>query len=271
MKRLINIDRAEGFPLCAETLMVLNENSEMFSEWLKGIPLKNRQAVVFGDHLLVCQNLQKRWVEKGVVRAASIRQCKLVFHEAVNYPVYDNTGNPIADVWTEEKADIVDETSSGAQWTILGLQDVFALNMWYDWLPSFAAGLQSGFSVATTGGSAPHGIDVITGITLYGDGNEMVANGERARMKVAVRYQGRSTAQHVIQLPLPFDCPDGVRMDADAEDIASGKHYPIEAYTDGGTLMVCVGRWLKNEGLIPQGSVFAACDAVIRINKEVLL
>ena len=65
MERLLNINRPEGFPLCAETLEVLNDNSEMFSQWLKEIPLKNRQAVIFGNHLLVCQNLQKRWVKLG--------------------------------------------------------------------------------------------------------------------------------------------------------------------------------------------------------------
>lgn len=252
--------------------MVLNENSEMFSVWLKGIPLKNRQAVVFGNHLLVCQNLQKRWVEKGAVSAASISQCKLVFHEAVSHSVEDSEGNTIAGVWVTETADIVDETAPGAQWTILGLGDIFELKLWYDWLPSFEAGLPGGFSVGTLVGATPvHGLDQITSIALFGEDNEMVANGERARVKVAVRYQGRSTAQHVLQLPLPFECPDGVRMEADVEDAASGKHYPIEAYTDSGALMVCVGQWLKNEGMIPQESVFAACDAVIRINREVLL
>ena len=240
---MINIDRPEGFPLCAETLMVLNENSEMFSEWLKGIPLKNRQAVFFGNHLLVCQNHQKRWVEKGAVSAASMNQCKLVFQPVEDVTVHDNAGNPINGVWMREKADIVDETTPGDQWTILGLQHVFETKLWYDWLPSFEAGLPGGMSVATVVGENPvHGLDHITSIALHGDGNEIVANEERARIKVAVRYQGRSTAQHVIQLPLPFDCPDGVRMEADVEDTSSGKHYPIEVYTDGGALMVCVGR-----------------------------
>lgn len=274
---MINIDRPEGFPLCAETLMVLNENSEMFSEWLKGIPLKNRQAVVFGDHLLVCQNLQKWWVKKGVVNVTSINQCKLVFQPVEDVTVHDNEGNCINGVWMREKADIVDENTPSAQWTILGLQDVFELNLWYDALPSFEAGLSGSLSVGTivdgtvVGGTLTHGFDTITSIALYGDGNEILTNGKRARMKVAVRYQGRSTAQHVLQLPLPFECPDGVRMEADVEDYVSGVHYPIEAYTDGGFLRVCVGRWLSCEGLMPQGSGFANCDAIIRINKEVLL
>lgn len=272
MERLINIDRPEGFPLCAETLGVLNSNSEMLSEWLNGIPLKNRQAVKFGKHLLVCQNLQKRWVELGTVSATSMSQCKLVFQPVEDVTVYDNDGNSITGVWMSEKADIVNEASTGLQWTIMSLQDVFELKLWYDWLSSFEAGLPSGMSVGTVVGENPiHGLDHITSLILYGDENEMVANGERARMKVAIRYQGVSSAGHVLQLPLPFDCPDGVRMEADVETTDSGAHYPIEAYTDGGALMVCVGRWLSAEGLIPEGSHTAICDAVIRINKEVLL
>ena len=269
---MINIDRPEGFPLCAETLGVLNKNSEMFSEWLKGIPLKNRQAVLFGNHLLVCQNLQKRWVEKGAVSAASMNQCKLVFQPVEDVTVHDNEGNDVNGVLVREKADIVEETTHGDQWTILGLQHVFETKLWYDWLPSFEAGLPGGMSVATVVGENPvHGLDHITGITLYGDDNELAANSERARMKVAIRYQGISSASHVIQIPIPFACPDGVRMGADVEATATGKHYPIEVYTDGGALMVCVGRWLRDEGLIPEGSHAANCDVVVRINKEALL
>lgn len=266
----MNISRPGGFPLCAETLGVLNDNSEMFSQWLKEIPLKNRQAVVFGNHLLVCQNLQKRWVKLGTITAASTSQCKLVFNTAT-HDVEISLTESIPNVWEEETANIVDETSPGQQWTLLGLQHVFELKLWYDWLPSFEAGLPGGFSIATQVGDnhIQHGLDTITSLTLYGDGNKMVANSERARMKLAVRYQGQSTVQHVLQLPIPFDCPDGVRMDADVE--MSGKHYPIEVYTDGGALMVCVGRWLKAEGLMPSESALVNCDAVIRINREVVL
>ena len=114
MERLLNINRPEGFPLCAETLEVLNDNSEMFSQWLKEIPLKNRQAVIFGDHLLVCQNLQKRWVKRGAVSAASMSQCKLVFHTPVSHTVQDSNGHYYHDVWLTETADIVDETDMTA-------------------------------------------------------------------------------------------------------------------------------------------------------------
>jgi len=264
--------------MCAQTLQVLNDNSEMFSQWLKDVPLKNRQAVVFGNHLLVCQGLQKRWVKLGVVSAASTNQCKLVFHPAVCNPVEDNNGNTYPDVWMTEEVDIVDETSPNLQWTLLGLQHVFELKLWYDCLPSFEAGLPGMVSVlqqvnqSSTGSQQPlHGLDHIVSLTLYNEGNKMVANDERVRMKVALRYQGRSTAQHMIQIPLPFDCPDGVRMEADVQDTASGTHYPIEVYTDGSAMMVCVGRWLRNEGLIPAGSYTANCDVIIRINKEVVL
>lgn len=266
----MDIKRTGGFPLCAETLGILDENSRMLAEWLKQLPLKNRQAVMLGGgHLLVCHNLQKKVVKVDSNSAASISQCRLDFR-TTNKNVEDSNGNTFHNVWMEERADIVDETNPGSQWTIMSPWDVLELKLWYDHLPAFEAGLPGGYSVATQVGETPsHGLDRITSLTLYGDVNELVANDERARIKVAVRYQGQSTAQHVLWLPLPFGCPDGVRMDADVE--MSGRHYPIEVYTDGGALMVCVGRWLSNENLIPDGSLTANCDAIIRINKEVVL
>lgn len=264
MERLLNIDRPGGFPLCAETLTVLNENSEMFAEWLKGIPLKNRQAVSFGKHLLVCQNLQKRWVELGAVSAASISQCKLVFHEAVNHSVHDSNNNEITGVWVTETADIVDETTPSAQWTIFGLQDVFETKLWYDGLPSFVSFLSE---ASVSSGS------FISTPVLYGQGNVMRSNANRLQMRFAIEYTLRGTHSTVLSVPIPAECPDGTRVEADLEDVSTGKHYPVRAYIGDGMLNIDIGRWLKDDiDWHPTHSGdWKQCHDIVRINKEVIL
>lgn len=263
MERLLNINRPESFPLCAETLEVLNDNSEMFSQWLKEIPLKNRQAVVFGNHLLVCQNLQKRWVKLGAVSAASMSQCKLVFHTPVSHTVQDSNGHEYFDVWLTEEADIVDETSPNQQWTLLGLQHVFELGLWYDHLPSFEAGLSAS---SVSGGS------FVEPMSLYDQGNILRGNRERTQMRFAITYNIRATLSSVLSIPMPAECPDGTRLDADLEVVSTGMHYPVRSYISGGMLLVDVGRWLKDEGLFSgHGHDWIQCNDIIRINKEVLL
>lgn len=248
--------------MCAETLQVLNDNSEMLAEWLKRLPLRNRQAVSFGKHLLVCQNLQKIWVEKGAVSAASTSQCKLVFHETVSHSVRDNSNNPIADVWMTETADIVDESDPGAQWTILGLQDVFELKLWHDHLPSFEAGLS---------GSAISDGSFIEPVALFDQGNILRGNGERTQMRLAFTYTIRATSSSVLSVPMPAGCPDGTRLEADLEVAGTGDHYPVRAYVNGGMLLVDIGRWLKDEELFTPGSRWRQCNDIIRINREVIL
>lgn len=263
MERLLNINRPEGFPLCAETLQVLNDNSEMLAEWLMHLPLKNRQAVSFGNHLLVCQNLQKRWVKLGAVSAASVSRCKLVFHDAVNHSVQDGDGNVIEGVWRTETADIVDEDTPGLQWTLLGLQHVFELKLWHDCLPSFEAGL-SGSSISNGSFIEP--------VTLYDQENILRGNTERTQLRLAFTYTIRATLDSVLSVPMPSECPDGTRMEADLEVVSTGAHYPVRAYVNGGMLLIDIGRWLKDEiGWHPSAIDWIQCQGIVRINKEVLL
>lgn len=263
MERLLNIEREGGFPLCAQTLQVLNDNSEMFSQWLKAIPLKNRQAVAFGEHMLVCQNLQKRWVKRGTMTAASISQCKLVFSTVVN-PVNIGLNNAIPDVWETETADIVDETSPGAQWTILGLSQVFELGLWYDNLPSLEAVLPSS--------SVSHG-SIVSLPALHGQDNVLRSNSNRLQIHIALAYTLYARNTSVLSIPLPCECPDGTRMEADLEVVSTGKHYPVRAYVESGALLIDIGRWLTDENLYEgfDPHFGKLCNDIIRINKEVVL
>lgn len=264
MDRLLNIDRPEGFPLCAETLGVLNENSEMFAEWLKRIPLKNRQAVQFGDYLLVCQNLQRRLVKRGAMIAASINQCKLVFTTEA-HSVHDSSDNEIENVWVSEVADIVDETSPTAQWTMLGLNDVFEMKLWYDFLPSFSASLTAATVTDGSFGVLPQ---------IHGDGNVMRTNNERLQMKLAIATTIVATSNSTILfIPIPAECPDGTRQEVDIEMAASGVHYSARSYIEGGELRVYIGSWLKEfiGWQYTANNPSYVCDIIIRINREVIL
>ena len=264
MKSLLNIDRPEGFPLCAETLSVLNENSMMLLALLAEIPIDRRQAVMFGRYLLVCdQYLRKRIVEVGAINAASLEQCKLVF-QTVNHSVYNNQGNEIADVWSSEMAVIEDEDSPGLQWRIFSLDEVFTLGLWQDRLPAFVAGLSG---CAVSDGS-------IAVTRMYGDGNILRANANCLQMKLAIT--GNLTARSndtVLSIPFPTECPDGTRQEVDLQIESSEYHYSARSYFRNGMLRVNIGSWLKDfiKWQPSQSDPTWTRNIIIRINREVIL
>ena len=261
----MNIDRPGGFPLCAETLGVLDENSMMLTALLAEIPLDRRQAVMFGQYLLVCdQWLRKRVVKAGANRAASLEQCKLVFHTE-NHSVHDGHGSEIADVWSSETADIADEDSPALQWRIFSLDEVFAPGLWRDRLPAFSAGLPSAAVSAGSFISLPQ---------LHGDGNIMRANNERLQVKVAVAVQlnARSNGT-MLSIPVPSECPDGTRQEVDIEMVTTRVHYSARSCFKDGMLWVNIGSWLKDSGIWTYdiAAPIYPCSIIIRINREVIL
>lgn len=267
MKRLLNIDRPGGFPMCAETLGVLNENSMMLTALLAEIPLDRRQAVMFGRYLLVCdQDLRKKIVEAGAINAASLEQCKLEF-QTENHSVYNNQGNEIADVWSSETAYIVDETSPGLQWRIFSFDEVFGLNCWNDLLPEFEAGLSTASISAG---------DILTIPILKDDyGNVVRANPDRLQLKFAIGAKIKAYGTSILSVPIPAGMPDWVRMEVDIETVTTnqGTHYavPAYAYTLNGLLNVNVGLWLLQNSQISRPDEYWTHNMWIYVNKEVLL
>lgn len=265
MERLLNINRPEGFPLCAETLGVLNRNAEMLASWLKWLPLKNRQAVLFRDkdYLVVCQGMQNRIVKVGAISAQDFSRCKVTF-TSENGSVTDSSGNVTTDVWTMETAFIVDEISTPLQWDVLNFESVFETRLWNDCLDAFVSGLS---------GSAISDGSLISLLALYGQDNILRDNGCRTQIRLELEYSIRAKLSSVLVIPFPAVCPDGVRLDADLEDMATSEHYPVRACVQDGALHVDIGRCLRDENIFTPSrpDQWIQCHGIIRINKEVLL
>lgn len=265
MDRLLNIDRPGGFPQCAETLGILDENSMMLEALLREIDLDRRRAAEFGQYMLVCdQNGQKRVVKKNVETATSRDQCKLVFC-VTNYPVHDSEGNTIPDVWKTETADIVDESDSNKQWTILSIQEVLR-EVWRDLTPEFIAALP-GISITNNG-------DIESNpILKYDYGNVVRVNSDRLQLKFAMRLQIKAYLMSHLSIPMPAEVPDGVRVEVDIENSNNGTYYatPAHARTKNGNLIVFVGHWMKQNNMI---TGFADCNTIngwFYVNREVVL
>lgn len=256
----MNIDRQSGFPLCAEMLKVLDENSRMLEAMLREITLDRRHAAEFGQYMLVCdQNGQKRVVKKGAESATSRDQCKLMF-SITNKDVEDSNGNTFQDVWVEERANIMDENDPNEQWTILSIQEVLR-EVWRDLLPVFEAGLLGTGAVNGT----------VLSITLNREPNVLRSSTERVKIRIGLSCTVRVTENTVLTIPFPCECPDGTRVETDIEH--NGYHYPARAYIGSGMLHINIGRWLKDEDLftpsLPLPNML--CNIIIRINKEVVL
>lgn len=267
MNRLLNIGRQTGFPICAETLGILNENNEMLASWLKGIPLKNRQAVLFKDkdYMVVCQRLQNRIVKVGTISAESFSQCKVVF-STENHSVHDSQNNVIEDVWREETADIVDEPSRALQWHIFGFERVFELGLWDDMLSEFASLLPS--STVTGGGGFME-------VPTLQEGNNVIrGNNDRVQLNFAINVHVLADWTTILRIPAPFPCRDGVRLNANLKD-STNTNWPVRAMVKENAIYINIGRWLKDDVgwsyHIATNQTYEECIDVITINQEIIL
>lgn len=262
----MDINRQGGFPLCAETLGVLDENSRMLEAMLREITLDRRHAAEFGQYMLVCdQNGQKRVVKKGVEIATSRDQCKLVF-SVVNYDVTDSENNTISDVWRTETANIVDEDDPSAQWTILSIQEVLR-EVWRDLTPEFIAALP-GISITSNGNIENWPIHIKSDY-----GNVVRVNSDRLQLKFAIHLQIKAYFSSCLSIPMPAEVPDGVRVEIDIENTYNGTYYatPAHARTKNGNLIVFIGHWMMQNNMI---TTFTDCNTIngwFYVNREVVL
>lgn len=269
MDRLLNIGRQGGFPLCAETLGVLNENSEMLNNFLQALPGMVRSAILFGDYLFVSDAISHthRIMKTGDIMTNDFGNCKLQFHTAT-HGVYDNNGNEIADVWRTETADIVPAAQGDAKWRIFSFEEVFELNKWQNLTNDFASLLP----MASVQGSGT----LVNTPSLTGDSNTIRINGDGSRIQLdfSLNIDLYANLQTVLRIPVPFTCRAGVRLNANLKD-STGSNYPVRAMiSTPGQMSVNIGRWLRDEiGWTPsQGDVagYERCMDVITVNTEIL-
>lgn len=268
MNRLKDISRQDGYPICAETLEVLSENSEMLNEFLKFVPLRNRTAVFFKgrSHLLVCQNLTNRVVKVGSIQTEDFDNAKVVF-VSQSHDVTDSYGGTYEDVIDYEVAHVITANSNGEKWVFTGLSEVFEAGLWTDYLPSFEAGL-SGSQISSLS-------SFITIPSLSGTSNVLMVNSTRLRMKLDIELSYNAKNNCVIRIPFDYayvgQC---YPLNAMIEVVSNNKVYPIHSYIYDGELVIDSGRWLMTEGLGVQNNAYAAtvqCNDILHINDDIML
>lgn len=265
MDRLLDINRQDSFPLCAETLQILETNSRALESWLRWLPLGTRQAVLFPDkdYIVVGTARQgNRTVKVGSISAGSLSSCKVVLNTVQRHSVTTGNGSVISDVWETQTADIVDAVASTDQWEVFSFDDVFELCLWHDDLVGFREWSIRQAQIAGTG-------KLMDRPVLYGDELVLQSNRHRLRFNIAISCTIDIRPDSVMTIPLLIYCPDGVRFNADIEGIWANvvKHYPIRVLIQNNEIQIDLGRFLTEE-LHASG---ALAEVIIRINGEVVL
>ena len=267
MDRLLNIDRQSGFPMCAETLRVLDENSMMLTALLDEIPLGRLQAMMFGRYMLVSDNmLRKRVVKVGTTTAPSLEWCNLEFH-TVKHSVQDSNGNTFADVWGSETADITEVTNLRSIWRVFTFDEIFTPDPWQDRYAEFEAGLSG---ISFTAGGQFYRVDPL----LQGSSNFFRSNKKRIQMRFDFLCKIKVNSFVAMDFPLPVACQDGACMTVNVNSFTGTEitsSYTAPAHTLNNNLRVEIGRGMADYGLILADAIHRVRDVLIRVNGEVLL
>lgn len=268
MNRLKDISRQDGYPICAETLEVLSENSEMLNEFLKFVPLRNRTAVFFKgrNHMLVCQNLTNRVVKVGSVQTEDFDNAKVVFVSQTQ-DVTDSYGETYEGVFESEVANVVYTNSNSEKWSFKSMNEVIECGLWTDYLPSFEAGL-SGSQISTLS-------SFVSIPSLSGTSNVLMVNSNRLRMKLDIELSYKAKNNCVIRIPFDYAYIDQCYpLNAMIEDVSNNRVYPIHSYIYNGELVIDAGRWLMTEGLGVQHASLSSTvqrNDILHINADIML
>lgn len=267
MDRLLNIGREDGFPICAETFSVLNENSEMLNSFLQALPGMARSAIMFGNYLFVsdARSHTHRIIKVGSVETDDFENCELVISTST-HSVTDSSNNEFSDVWKTETADIVAAAQGEAKWRILRFEDVFELNIWQNLTEEFAALLPSA-SIQGNGG--------FVNVPSMAEGNNTLRvshNGTRIQLDFAINIDIYAYTNTVLRIPVPFECRNGVRLNANLKD-STNSNFPVRAVVKDGRILINIGQWLRDIGWTPEDADvmgYEHCIDVITINQEIL-
>lgn len=154
MDKLLNISREGGYPLCAETLQVLYDNARAVNVLLAGLNLPNKSAVLLGAengaaalngyrYLYAFTTGNRRLVRYRLgegVSLTDLSSAKVVITETA-FNVTDSHEQPISNVYSEERAEIVSTDVATEKWTFYNLKDVLEPAIYKDLLPEFRAQL----------------------------------------------------------------------------------------------------------------------------------
>lgn len=263
MGELLHINRQGGYPLCAETLEILNENSEMM-RWLFSTIVTNNSAVILGGgYLYVRYNGRNRVVKMNITGDANRLQfenAKVVITDTT-YDVTNNNNQTIEDVYRIGTATIEQTTVASEKWKIYRLSDLLEVRKMNNLLPAFEAGL-SGATISTR----------LNELTLWNEKNVLERNDTRCRIRLNLYVDFEPEPANNTPFPIqqqinscrlnvPVPIEGNFPLTASMELVSTGVNYSVDACVKNGEIVINLGNITGN----------TAVRVIVRINNDLVL
>lgn len=270
MDQLLDIQRAGGYPLCAETLQVLYDNARCFNTFFRGLNLPGKSFIKLGAENLQQGHEGKRYAIVSIPAGNTTMQKivryltplsdatyrKVVISE-VEKSVYDSNGNEIQGVYSEETAEVVAAANEGESWKFYDLKDVIELALWEDILSSL------NLQTSQTGT-----------FTLDGTYANFMRKNERAvqmKLKISASVNGAADNLNSDGYAVSFGLPSSlnavgcVNVVVECENKIETTHAVIK----GGQMIIYVGVALKK--IANTETIWHSKSWTMYVNGEVLL
>lgn len=271
MNKLLNISRTDGYPMCAEVLQIIEENSRIIEHVLSGTGIPNNSAVLvdvnipisrIGRWMFVHKNGQYKIVKIVNRTAPSLSMAKVVLNE-VNYGVTNSLDVTYEDVYQTQTASIETAATQAEKWTFYEFSDVFELGIYTNQLPSFEAGLPMSTITNGTAISAP----------VLSSGCKLQCNAKHIRLKLIVDIHCRAENNSIVKFPIGITgyYPLSAMITPLSSNSANyGQSFSISANIMNENIHVNLGEWLS--GLYEMNThEWRECYDRIVINSEVLI
>ena len=271
MDKLLNISREGGYPMCAETLQVLYDNARTVNVLLAGLNLPNNSAVLLGAENGAVAHNGHRYLyaftigNRRLVRyrlgegisLTDLSSAKVVITETA-FNVTDSNEQPISNVYSEERAEIVSTDVATEKWTFYNLKDVLEPAIYKDLLPEFRAQL------------------VNTNVSLDENfSNILCKNDRKLRIKLKmlasvpnINNQVLNSPSYTLQVPMPITVQGAHSLNMVMG--YSGNNYTMRAILEGNVLYVYAGEILNS--ITPTTTTIIYTQSwTMYINTEILL
>ena len=256
MGKLVNINRAGGFPLCSETLKIIDENANLLESFLMSVvPMKS--AVLIGNGYIYVRSTEY----SGVAKLSNSSHISLspgvkVDVSRMIHEVTDSNSNVYPDVYREYNAVLEPTSEPSEMWTVWRVNELFEVRKMRNLLSVFESGLANA-SISTQ-------FYVGYPLALWSERNVLESNGTRCRMRLGLHVVFYASNDCMLRIPVPID--GNYPLNASLELRSTGKSDPVHANIKNGNIEIDLGRWVRDHNT--NSSTF---ETIIRINNDLVL
>ncbi len=275
----MNIARTEGYPLCAEVLQVLDENSRMIERIFSRVGLASNSAVILdaatgmlsgigqsssiSPTLLLVRNSSGSYsiVKVTARNTTDYSNAKVVVGED-NRSVINGSGVTFDGVYRLHTATIEPAASNIERWNFYNFDELFEIGLYGDMLPGFEVDLV----FTTTADGYPGTFNTIEIIS----GSILERNARKLRIKLSLRLDYSSPIPTKILFPIRMTSVGYYPLTASIVKTSDPTHlYPVAAWIKGSYIevdMTCFETYFTETY-----SSTTQRNDTIHINSEVVL